>query len=223
MTFTRSLALQLAPAGIRVNALAPGTIMTALQAATRPAEGVEGLGVGSTPLHNRPGQPAEMGPGYVFLASSDSNAVTGQVLHMNSGSSSADSKDIVLIAESSGSSYWSVLNGTRWCGLARQMRCRCQCTSMLRNTKRPFTIKHIILVARTQGQCDIICCVPVIMFNFGIRPGIGPFLSLRPHFLLDEASTIASSECLAPQTMMAQLRSGDVMMPHWPFRRPRRA
>jgi len=85
VTFTRSLAVQLAPAGIRVNAIAPGTIMTALQAASRPAEGNEGLGVGSTPLHNRPGQPAEMGPGYVFLASSDSNSMTGQVLHMNMG------------------------------------------------------------------------------------------------------------------------------------------
>jgi NAD(P)-dependent dehydrogenase (short-subunit alcohol dehydrogenase family) len=86
VTFTRSLAVQLAPKGIRVNGLAPGTIMTALQVASRPADEIEELGVGEVPLHNRAGQPAEMGPGYVFLASSDSNAVTGQVLHMNSTS-----------------------------------------------------------------------------------------------------------------------------------------
>lgn len=85
VTFTRSLALQLVPKGIRVNAVAPGTIITAIQVASRPADQMEGLGVGTVPLHNRPGQPAEMGPGYVFLASSDSNAVTGQVLHMNMG------------------------------------------------------------------------------------------------------------------------------------------
>jgi NAD(P)-dependent dehydrogenase (short-subunit alcohol dehydrogenase family) len=84
VTFTRSLAVQLAPKGIRVNGLAPGTIITSIQVASRPGEDIEELGVGAVPLHNRAGQPAEMGPGYVFLASSDSNAVTGQVLHMNS-------------------------------------------------------------------------------------------------------------------------------------------
>jgi NAD(P)-dependent dehydrogenase (short-subunit alcohol dehydrogenase family) len=67
-----------------VNGIAPGTIMTALQAASRPADDMEGLGVEKVPLHNRAGQPAEMGPGYVFLASSDANAVTGQILHLNS-------------------------------------------------------------------------------------------------------------------------------------------
>ncbi|EIN06817.1 NAD(P)-binding protein [Punctularia strigosozonata HHB-11173 SS5] len=85
VTFTRSLALQLAPKGIRVNAVAPGTVITALQAGSRDAENMEGLGVGQTPLHNRAAQPAEMGPSYVFLASSDSNAMTGQVLHVNMG------------------------------------------------------------------------------------------------------------------------------------------
>ncbi|KAG2022910.1 short-chain dehydrogenase/reductase SDR [Coprinopsis cinerea AmutBmut pab1-1] len=84
LTFTRSLAQQLAPKGIRVNGVAPGPIITALQAASRPAENMEGLGVGE-PLHGRAGQPAECGPSYVFLASSDSNIMTGQVIHINSG------------------------------------------------------------------------------------------------------------------------------------------
>lgn len=82
-TFTRSLAQQLAPKGIRVNGVAPGPIITALQAASRPADDMEGLGVG-LPLHGRAGQPAEVGPAYVFLASSDANIMTGQFIHVNS-------------------------------------------------------------------------------------------------------------------------------------------
>ncbi|KAF4618614.1 hypothetical protein D9613_009819 [Agrocybe pediades] len=84
LTFTRSLATQLAPKGIRVNGVAPGPIITALQAATWDEGTMEGLGVGM-PLHGRAGQPAEVGPSYVFLASSDSNIMTGQVIHVNSG------------------------------------------------------------------------------------------------------------------------------------------
>ncbi|KAF9015667.1 hypothetical protein BDQ17DRAFT_1341443 [Cyathus striatus] len=84
LSFTRALAMQLAPKGIRVNAVAPGPVVTALQPASRSAENTEGLGVG-LPLHGRAGQPAELGPAYVFLASSDSNLMTGQVLHINSG------------------------------------------------------------------------------------------------------------------------------------------
>jgi len=83
-TFTRSLAVQLAPKGIRVNAVAPGPIVTALQAGSRSAEDIEGWEVGQVPLHGRAGQPAEAGPSYVFLASSDSNIMTGQVIHINS-------------------------------------------------------------------------------------------------------------------------------------------
>ncbi|KAF5385068.1 hypothetical protein D9615_001254 [Tricholomella constricta] len=84
VTFTRSMAAQLAPRGIRVNAVAPGPVITALQASSREREDMEGLGVGM-PLHGRAGQPAELGPAYVFLASSDSNIMTGQVMHINSG------------------------------------------------------------------------------------------------------------------------------------------
>ena len=83
-TFTRSLAVQLAPKGIRVNAVAPGPIVTALQAGSRSAEDMEGWEVGKVPLHGRAGQPAEVGPSYVFLASNDSNIMTGQVIHINS-------------------------------------------------------------------------------------------------------------------------------------------
>jgi len=82
VSFTRSLAVQLAPKGIRVNAIAPGPVVTALQAGSRSAEDMENFGVGM-PLHGRAGQPAEVGPSYVFLASSDSNIMTGQVLHIN--------------------------------------------------------------------------------------------------------------------------------------------
>lgn len=87
VSFTRSLSVQLASKGIRVNAIAPGPVITALQAGSRPSENMEGFGVGM-PLHGRAGQPAELGPAYVFLASSDSNIMTGQVLHINSKSRS---------------------------------------------------------------------------------------------------------------------------------------
>ncbi|GLB35857.1 putative KR domain containing protein [Lyophyllum shimeji] len=90
VAFTRSLAVQLAARGIRANAVSPGLVITSLQAASRDPEEMEGLGVG-LPLHGRGGQPAELGPAFVFLASPDSNLMTGQVMHVNSGQHIGDS------------------------------------------------------------------------------------------------------------------------------------
>lgn len=85
-TFTKSLGLQLAPRGIRVNAVAPGIIYTALQAATggQDPETVKAIGVDDAPL-GRPGQPSELGPMYVFLASAESSYCTAAVFHVTGG------------------------------------------------------------------------------------------------------------------------------------------
>ncbi|WP_375423314.1 SDR family oxidoreductase [uncultured Friedmanniella sp.] len=83
-TFSKALSQQLAPKGIRVNVVAPGPIWTPLQTAGgQPTEALPTFGE-DTPL-GRPGQPAELAPAFVFLASAESSYVIGETLHVNGG------------------------------------------------------------------------------------------------------------------------------------------
>ena len=83
LNFTKGLAQQLAPEGIRVNAVAPGPIWTPLIPATMPQEKVEQFG-SDTPL-GRAGQPAELAPAYVFFASQESSYITGDRIGVTGG------------------------------------------------------------------------------------------------------------------------------------------
>jgi NAD(P)-dependent dehydrogenase (short-subunit alcohol dehydrogenase family) len=83
VAFTRSLAIHLADKGIRVNGVAPGPIWTPLIPASFGEKKVEKFGA-DTPL-GRAGQPYEVAPSYLFLASDASSYMTGQVLHPNGG------------------------------------------------------------------------------------------------------------------------------------------
>ncbi|MET1033719.1 MAG: SDR family oxidoreductase [Arthrobacter sp.] len=85
--FTKGLAGQLAPRGIRVNAVAPGPIWTPLQvSAGQPKDALPEFGQ-DTPL-GRAGQPVELAPAYVFLASAESSYVVGETLNVNGGKTS---------------------------------------------------------------------------------------------------------------------------------------
>jgi NAD(P)-dependent dehydrogenase (short-subunit alcohol dehydrogenase family) len=84
VSFTRSLSQSLAKKGVRVNAVAPGPVWTPLIPASFKDEKVAKFGQ-DIPME-RPAQPVEIAPCYVFLASKESSFLTGQVLHPNGGS-----------------------------------------------------------------------------------------------------------------------------------------
>ncbi|UOF90196.1 SDR family oxidoreductase [Fodinisporobacter ferrooxydans] len=83
VTFTRSLSLSLLKQGIRVNGVAPGPIWTPLIPSTFTEFQVAMFG-SDTPM-KRAGQPFELAPAYVYLASDDSRYMSGQILHVNGG------------------------------------------------------------------------------------------------------------------------------------------
>jgi NAD(P)-dependent dehydrogenase (short-subunit alcohol dehydrogenase family) len=84
VAFTKALAKQVAEKGIRVNAVAPGPVWTPLQPSHgQPPEKIPEFG-GKTPL-GRPGQPAEVAPAYVFLASQESSYITAEIIGVTGG------------------------------------------------------------------------------------------------------------------------------------------
>ncbi len=83
VAFTRALAKHLMERKIRVNGVAPGPVWTPLIPASFPKEHIEQFGEGT--IMGRPAEPDEIAPSYVFLASGDAVAMSGQVLHPNGG------------------------------------------------------------------------------------------------------------------------------------------
>lgn len=83
VTFSKGLAPQAMKRGVRVNVVAPGPVWTPLIPSTMPQEKVESFG-GDTPA-GRPGQPSELAPVYVFLASQESSYICGEVLGVTGG------------------------------------------------------------------------------------------------------------------------------------------
>jgi len=82
-SFTRSLATNLAKKKIRVNGVAPGPVWTPLIVSTFEEDKIKKFGAETA--MKRAGQPSELGPAYVFLASDDASFITGQVIHVNGG------------------------------------------------------------------------------------------------------------------------------------------
>lgn len=83
VTFSKALSDELVKRGIRVNVVAPGPVWTPLIPSTMPLEDVKTFGQ-DTPM-GRPGQPAELAPVYVFLASDDARYITGEVIGVTGG------------------------------------------------------------------------------------------------------------------------------------------
>ena len=83
ISFTRSLASNLVKKNIRVNAVAPGPVWTPLIVSSFDKTKVAKFG-SDAPME-RAGQPAEIAPAFLFLASDDSSYITGQVIHPNGG------------------------------------------------------------------------------------------------------------------------------------------
>lgn len=81
--FTISLAEEAIKKGVRVNAVAPGPVWTPLIPSTMPQERVKSFG--SNTLFERPAQPAELAPLYVFLASEDASYITGEIFGVTGG------------------------------------------------------------------------------------------------------------------------------------------
>ncbi len=83
VTFTKGLALELTPKGVRVNAVAPGPVWTPLIPMSMSPEEVKSFGK-NDPMQ-RPAQPAELAPAYVFLASDDASYISGEILGVTGG------------------------------------------------------------------------------------------------------------------------------------------